>query len=98
MKKLIITFSIIFGMCFSAMAQDNFAQQGGGLFQRGDTPNYNFFADWADLGWVRDGALLGLPSDHGLTDDQSSAPLGSGIALLAALGGAYLVAKRRKEE
>ena len=35
---------------------------------------------------------------HGLSDDQNATPIGSGIVILAALGGAYLVAKRRKEE
>ena len=38
----------------------------------------------------------GLP-EHGMTDNQN-APLGSGIALLLGLGGAYLVAKKRKEQ
>ena len=44
-----------------------------------------------------DSYLLGLPSDHGLTDDFG-APLGSGIVVLMGLGAAYLVGKRRKEE
>jgi LPXTG-motif cell wall-anchored protein len=37
-----------------------------------------------------------LPS-HGETGNQD-APIGTGIAVLAALGGAYLVAKKRREE
>jgi len=35
---------------------------------------------------------------HGSTDDQANfVPLGSGALLLAALGGAYLTGKRKKE-
>ena len=40
---------------------------------------------------------LGLPNGHGLTSD-SGAPLGSGLLVLTALGAAYLVGKRRKED
>ena len=95
MKKIALTLAIVLGMGLTTFAQDDVF--GGGLFQRGDTPNYNYFADWADLGWTRSGGLLSLPGAHNL-DSDVDAPLGSGIALLVALGGAYLVAKRRKEE
>ena len=45
------------------------------------------------------GIFLSLPGNHGEEGDQNGeTPLGSGIALLAGLGAAYLVAKRRKEE
>ena len=40
---------------------------------------------------------LALPNSHGLTSD-SGAPLGSGLLVLTALGAAYLVGKRRKED
>ena len=96
MKKLALTIAIILGIGMTTFAQDN--TFGGGLLQRGDTPHYDFYADWADLGWTRTtGGLFNLPGQHGLGTD-ASAPLGTGIAILAALGGAYLVAKRRKEE
>ena len=97
MKKLIITLAIVLGLGLTTFAQDK-TFGGGGLFQRGDTPHYDFYADWADLGWTRDGGigLFNLPGQHGLGTD-APAPLGTGIAILAALGGAYLVAKRRKE-
>jgi LPXTG-motif cell wall-anchored protein len=36
--------------------------------------------------------------EHGLNYDQEAAPLGSGIAVLIGLGGAYFVRKKRKEE
>ena len=96
MKKLALTLAIILGMGLTTFAQDG--TYGGGLFQRGDTPHYDFYADWADLGWTRDGGigLFNLPGQHGLGTD-APAPLGTGIAILAALSGAYLVAKRRKE-
>ena len=38
----------------------------------------------------------GLPGHGG--NDNADAPLGSGIALLTALGAAYLVGKKRREE
>ena len=47
---------------------------------------------WEDIGLI-------IPI-HEQDFDQAEpwAPVGSGIALLAALGGAYLLGKRRKEE
>ena len=64
---------------------------GGGMFQRGATRG--------DFALFRDGngSLLNLPYNHGLQGDQDT-PLGSGIALLTVLGGAYLIGKRRKED
>lgn len=67
------------------LSMASFAQ--GGLFQRGDVPT--------EEQGNRNGSP-GLPG-HGL-DGNQDAPLGSGIAVLAALGGAYLVAKKRREE
>ena len=61
--------------------------QGGGLFQRGNAPT-------EEQG--NRGGGPGLPG-HG-SEGHQDAPLGSGIAVLAALGGAYLVAKKRKED
>ena len=54
-----------------------------GLFQRGE-----------EASQTRDG-IPGFPS-HGQTGDQP-APVGSGIALLAGLGAAYAMAKKREE-
>ena len=84
MKKTVLTIAIILGLSMTTFAD------GGGLFQRGNTPqgqNSN-----------REGGLTtpGLPG-HGESGDQP-APLGSGIALLSVLGGAYLVAKKQREE
>ena len=45
---------------------------------------------------TRNGGLV-LPGSHGQTDD-SSAPLGSGIAVLMGLGAAYTLKKRRVKD
>ena len=67
------------------LSMASFAQ--GGLFQRGDVPT-------EEQG--NRGGGPGLPG-HG-SEGHQDAPLGSGIVLLSALGGAYLVAKKRREE
>ena len=86
MKKLIITTAIILGTSMMTLGQPN----GGGLFQRGET---------SDSHGDRSSSMPLLPTQHGFTDDQNAdGPLGSGIAVLAALGGAYLVGRRRKAE
>ena len=92
MKKLALTLAIVLGMGLTTFAQDAFG--GGGLFQRGAIEDnglgFGFYLDLNSL------LMPGLP-DHDLAGNQD-APLGTGIAILAALGGAYLVAKKRKEE
>ena len=92
-----MTIAIVLGMGMTSFAQDE-AFGGGGLLQRGDTPHYDYFADWADLGWTRTTGLLNLPCTHGLNTDYDAVPLGSGIAVLLGLGGTYLIGKRRKDE
>ena len=72
----------------STLFQGN--QPGGGALQRGNQSTLFANRDGSTLG------VLNLPNAHGLDGDQ--APLGSGIAVLAALGGAYLVSKKRKKE
>ena len=64
---------------------------GGGLFGRGNTPT------GVGSGFRTGTSLLGLPLLHGSNED-TDAPLGSGALLLAGLGAAYLMAKKRKEE
>ena len=63
---------------------------GGGMFQRGATRGESTML-------FSRGGILNLPGTHGLATDQET-PLGSGIVLFLGLGGAYLVAKKRKEE
>ena len=91
MKKLVLTIAVVLGMTLGASAQyfaKNDAQpnQGGGLFGRGDTPQYE------DEG----GSGTPLLPLHGQTDNQD-APLGSGALLLIGFGAAYAASKRRKE-
>ena len=84
MKKLALTFAIVLGMSMTT-----FAGHDGGLFKRGAT------AETAD-NRVGSGIMTpGMPN-HG-QDTNQSAPLGTGIAVLAGLGAAYLIGKRRKE-
>ena len=86
MKKIILTFAIVLGLGLTTFA-DN-----GGLFNRGAE---NTSSEPTTYGSTRSG-FPSLPG-HGQTGNQP-APLGSGIALLTVLGGAYLVGKRRREE
>ncbi len=90
MKKLIMTTAIVLGLSMTTFAQgsmfhrENSGDNGNALYQKGG----------------REGGETvltpGLPI-HGQSDNQN-APLGSGIALLTALGAAYLVGKKRREE
>ena len=89
MKKLIVTTAIILGLATTALADPN----GGGLFQRGISPERE------GLYSARETPSSPMLPNHGLPDNQDAdqLPLGSGIAVLLGLGGAYLVAKKRKE-
>ena len=90
MKKLIMTIAIVLSMGTMAFAQDVEVYEERGLFGMGKESSI--------FGAKGDGDALMLP-DHGETDDQDAdSPLGTGIALLTALGAAYLVGKRRKED
>ena len=96
MKKLAITIAIVLGLGMTSFADPN----GGGLFQRGEAVENNGI-----YGNNRDGFPPILPNHHdptapggGTPGGDVSAPLGSGIALLTALGAAYLVGKRKREE
>lgn len=90
MKKLLFATAIVLMMGFGAMAQ-----------HRG---NDNLFTDWSDVSNGLDkvddfGNGLrnpGVPGGHGGGD--TPAPLGSGLVVLTALGGAYLLKKRKREE
>ena len=90
MKKLIMTIAIVLSMGTMAFAQNVEVYEERGLFGMGKESG--IFGAKAG-----EDALL-LP-DHGETEDQDAdSPLGTGIALLTALGAAYLVGKRRKED
>ena len=84
MKKLIMTLAIVLGLSMSTFAD------GGGLFQRGTEPEQK------GVYGTRGGGFPGMPG-HGGTGN-ADAPLGTGIAVLTTLGGAYLIGKRRNQE
>ena len=98
MKKLTLTLAIVLGLAMTSFAQDftffggEMYQEKGGLFNRGDDL---FEYDEELLREGYDGPMIGF--NHGLEDDQNG-PLGSGIAMLLGMGGAYLVAKKRRED
>ena len=94
MKKLTITIVLILGLTMTTFAD-------GGLFKRGNnaqngSSGYNYFGAKTE-GDNAGGPAMPLLPNHGESGNQP-APVGSGIVLLAALGGAYLVGKRRREE
>lgn len=84
MKKLALTIAIVLGLGLTTFADPN----GGGLFKRGAEPEEG----------TRDAAPITMPAHGENTNQDGTTPLGTGIAVLAALGGAYLVAKKRREE
>jgi len=83
MKKIVLTFAVVIGLGLTSFAQ-------GGLFQRGNTPENS------QEGTSLRGDGPGLPGHGSQTDEP--APLGSGIVLLTALGAAYGIAKKHREE
>ena len=90
MKKLALTTAIVLALSFTTFAQD-------GMFHRSDNAKNggNGYALYESKGELK-GGFPGVPG-HGETGDVD-APLGSGIVLLAGLGAAYMVAKKRREE
>ena len=94
MKKKVLTIAIVLGLTVCSYAQ-------GGLFRRGgdagDSPDAGYSLN---RGGQSADAMPMLPIHEpqgGTNGDEPAAPLGSGIAVLLTLGGAYLVGKRREE-
>ena len=85
MKKLLLTTAIILGLGLTSFADPN----GGGVFQRGYEPDRD--------GGSGTGLFAPRLPQHGETGNQP-APLGTGVMVLTALGAAYLVGKRHKED
>ena len=88
MKKLTLTTAILLGLALTTLADNN--NQGGGLFQRG--------ASTEEMEYANRDIMPALPTHGSNNNYDADGPIGSGIAVLLGLGGAYLVAKRRKEE
>ncbi len=89
MKKLSLVLAIVLGMGAMAFAQDISAEtyEEAGLFGKGNS----IFRSTDEVPMI--------DFDHGEEDDQDAdAPLGSGIAVLLSLGGAYLTLKRKEEK
>lgn len=89
MKKLTLTIAFLLGLATTVLADPN----GGGLFQRGTSP------EMEGMYGNRSTNTPMLPS-HGSSENQNAneLPLGSGIALLLGLGGAYLLGKKHRQE
>lgn len=97
MKKLAITIAIVLGLGLTSVA----GPKEGGLFKRGvsDEQYYGMgsFSN-GNLFLNRSYDMPMLPDHEDPNNNDADAPLGTGIALLLGLGGAYLVAKKRKED
>jgi len=88
MKKTILTIAIILGLGLVGFGQNETNK--GGLFSRGDTPQDR----------ARDNEVLPLlPSTYGNHQDaDANVPLGEGLFVLTALGAAYAIGRKRREE
>ena len=93
MKKLIITTAIVLGLSMSTFANPN----GGGLFQRGIADEEYYGMGYYNNGMRTNSNSPLLPNHGKITNQDADAPIGSGLAVLAVLGGAYLIGKKRRE-
>ena len=105
MKKTLLTIAMVLTLGLAANAQntldweeerENYFGNSMALF---DWNNFVETFDWVSKSSIMDRSTPDflLPSSHGTGMDYEG-PLGSGIAVLAGLGAAYAIAKRRKEE
>ncbi len=71
-----------------------------GLFVTADSDSEELTFSYLHLIDNMTGEDVDLLPTHGLSDNQDAdeTPIGSGMAVLALLGGAYLVGKKRREE
>ena len=82
MKKFLLAIALTITLGLTASAQFN---------------NDGFFNDWAESDRLAgSGFSFVLPTSHGFGEDTPSAPLGSGLLVLTALGAGYAVARKRK--
>ena len=82
MKKILFTIALALIMSVGVMAQNNDA----------------FVNDWEKSSRISDPATVGLLMPNTIIGNTSNspAPLGSGLLVLTALGGAYAVSRKRK--
>ena len=87
LKSIVFSMVVVAGMFLPA---SGFAQEGGGLFGRGDVNESN--------GWFR-GLLMNEDLENGgITNDDFGAPLGSGIVVLLGAGLGYVALKKKEDE
>ena len=82
MKKFLLAITLVLTMGFGAKAQFGITDA--------------FFNDW-ETSRSFELVLPGLPALHGETGDVT-APLGSGLLVLTALGAGYAVARRKRDK
>ena len=82
MKKTIFAIALVMTMGFAANAQND------GFFRWNDSDNDIYRAGGSESGFA-------LPDMHG-SETDSSAPVGSGLLILTALGAGYAVARKRR--
>jgi hypothetical protein len=92
MKKISLTLAIVLGLGLTSLADPT----DGGMFQRGYVTTERDASTIYGIREVRTPGQPKLPAHD--QEGNQEAPLGSGIALLLGLGGAYLVGKKRREE
>lgn len=85
MKKILFTIALTITLGLTANAQFNINTDA-------------FFNDWEQSERLMDGGFsFVLPASHGFGADTPSAPVGSGLLVLTALGAGYAVKYRRKK-
>lgn len=82
MKKILFALALIVTLSLTAGAQNSDA----------------FVNDWENISRISDPGVFGLLMPNTIIGDTSNspAPLGSGLLVLTALGGAYAVSRKRK--
>ena len=89
MKKILLTISIIAALGFNVNAQFQYSQTGTDSFFTNNT----LPSEYREV--TGEGILPLLPGRE-IYDNQWAVPTGSGLLLLASMGAAYALRKRRK--
>ena len=85
MKKILFTIALIITLSLTASAQFNINTDA-------------FFNDWEQSERLMEGGFsFVLPASHGFGEDTPSAPLGSGLLILTALGAGYALKKKHEK-
>lgn len=85
MKKILFAIALVMTMVLNASAQRD------GFFSGWDNANYNGDRELPGIGLPN-----GVDMSSDPTNEDPSAPLGTGLLIMTALGGAYLLNKREK--